>query len=164
MNAVNYTYIPVLIVLFLQIIFPYMHNFICIDLWIAPHHLFCTIMFLLSYVLFGVSLWKADKINNDKIYAFSWVLIVTNFVWIYYFRKNKEITLIFLFLSLLFGYFTYNSLFLSSLSNDEESLYIDLYSVYMIWIGFMITILIETSPRFIKPVKKRKRNKGRKLI
>tara|TARA_R110002096_G_scaffold424025_1_gene631641 strand:- start:403 stop:747 length:345 start_codon:yes stop_codon:yes gene_type:complete len=114
-------------------------------------------MFLLSYILFGVSLWKSEKINNDKIYAFSWVLVITNFVWIYYFKKNREITLIFLFLSLLFGYFTYNSLFLSTLSAEEQTLYIDLYAVYMIWIGFMVTILVETSPRFLKSSRRKKK-------
>ena len=142
MNPVNYVYMPVLVVLFLQFFFPYMDNFVCLDLWIAPHHFFCVAMFLSSYLLFGFSLWKSNEIGNDKIYAFSWVLVFTNFVWIYYFNKNKEITLIFLFLSLLFGYFSYNSLFLSSLSENEETLYIDLYAVYMIWIGFMVTILI----------------------
>lgn len=156
MNPVNYVYMPVLIVLFLQLFFPYMQNFVCIDLWLAPHHFFCIIMFLLSYILFGVSLWKADDIDNDKIFAFSWVLVITNFLWIYYFKRNKELTLIFLFLSLLFGYFTYNSLFLSTLSNNEETLYIDLYAVYMIWIGFMVTILVETSPRFLKQSKRKK--------
>lgn len=114
-------------------------------------------MFLLSYVLFGISLWKSDEIKNDKIYAFSWVLVITNFLWIYYFNKNKEITLIFLFLSLLFGYFVYNSIFLSELSENEETLYIDLYAVYMIWIGFMVTILVETSPRFLKSNRKAKK-------
>ena len=158
MNPVNYIYIPATIVLFLQLFFPYMHNFICIDLWLAPHHFFCSLMFIFSYILFGVSLWKSDKINNDKIYAFTWVLIFTNFIWIYYFKKNKEITLIFLFLSLLFGYFVYNSLFLSMLTNNEETLYIDLYAIYMIWIGFMITILVETSPRFIKTSRRKRIN------
>ena len=157
MNPVNYIYMPVLIVLFLQIFFPYMQNFICIDLWLAPHHFFCILMFLLSYILFGISLWKSEDIKNNKIYAFSWVLVITNFVWIYYFETNKKITLIFLFLSLLFGYFTYNSLFLSDLSEDEQTLYIDLYAIYMIWIGFMVTILVETSPRFIKSQKRRKK-------
>ena len=135
-----------------------MDNFICSDLWLAPHHFFCILMFLLSYILFGVSLWKSDKINNDKIYAFSWVLVITNFIWIYYFQTNKKITLIFLFLSLLFGYFTYNSLFLSTLSENEETLYIDLYAIYMIWIGFVVTLLVETSPRFITSGRRKRKS------
>ena len=158
MNPVNYTYIPILIILVMQFIFPFMHNFICIETWIVPHHFFCVTMFLASYVLFGVTLWKAEEINNTKIYAFCWVLIVLNFGWIYYFKKNKKLTLVLLFLSLLFGYFTYNSLFLSNLSENQETLYIDLFAVYMIWIGFVVTLLIEGSPKFLN-IKKKSRRK-----
>lgn len=164
MNPINYIYIPFLIMITLQLIFPFMNNLICVDLWLAPHYFFCNFMFVLSYFLFGVTLWESFRINNDKVYAFAWVLIFTNFIWIYYFRKNREITLIFLFISLLFGYFTYNSLFLSHITTvDEQTLYIDLYSVYMVWVGFMITILIESSPKFIT-IKKQKQKKNSKGI
>ena len=159
MEPINFVYIPFLIILTLQLIFPFMNNLICVDIWLAPHYFFCNTMFVLSYFLFGVGMWESYRINNDKIFAFSWVLVFTNFIWIYYFRRNREISLIFLFISLLFGYFTYNSFFLSHVTTvDEETLYIDLYSIYMVWIGFMITILIETSPRFIK-TKNSKKNK-----
>lgn len=141
-----YIPIPLSIAFFVQIFAPYWKNLHCIDLWFFPNHFFCLFLFLLSYGLFGVTLYKADQINNSEIFYLTWCLIFLNFVWITYFRKNLKISLIFLFLCLLFGYFVYNAIFLSELSeNKNKTLFIDLYSIYMVWIGFMITILIEHS-------------------
>ena len=155
-----YIPIPILIIFVLQFFVPYMQNFKCIDLWIVPHHFTCIGLFLLSYILFGVLMWVSnDGIDNIKskneIFAYAWVLTFLNFLWIYYFKRSKEKALVSLFLSLLFGYFLYNAIFLSELSHNTETLYINLMAIYMVWIGFMITILIESSPGFIK-TKRRK--------
>ena len=170
MNNINYIYIPFLLVLLTEFSISYMKNMICVDTWLIPNYLICNGIFILSYFLFGVTLWKASEINNTEIYSLVWVLIFLNFVWIYYFKKNKKLSLISLFLCLLFGYFTYNSIFLSELSRTNititnlnpkyNTLYIDLYAIYMVWIGFMITILIESSPEFMGL--KRKKEKIRK--
>jgi hypothetical protein len=158
MDNVNYVYIPFLISLTVQFFLPYMKNMLCIDTWVAPHYLFCNLLFILSYFLFGVTLWKSKEVNNNEIFTLTWILVFINFVWIYNFKKRKELSLIFLFLCLLLGYFNYNALFLSDLTQPSNTLYINLYSVYMVWIGFMITILIETSPRFVN-TKRKKKNK-----
>ena len=170
MNSINYVYIPFLIAISLEFFFPYMKNMRCIDTWIVPHHFICKGIFILSYFLFGITLWKSREINNNEIFSLTWVLIFLNFVWIYYFKTNKKLTLIFLFLCLLFGYFVYNSIFLSELSKpnltstnlnpDYNTLYIDLYSFYMVWTGFMITILIESSPELMSI--SRRKEKSRK--
>tara|TARA_R110002096_G_scaffold271321_1_gene465084 strand:+ start:228 stop:752 length:525 start_codon:yes stop_codon:yes gene_type:complete len=172
MEIVNYTYIPFLIAVFFEIIFSYLGNMSCIDTWIVPNHFICKGIFILSYFLFGVTLWKSREINNDEIFFLTWVLVFLNFIWIYYFKTNKKLTLIFLFLCLLFGYFVYNSIFLSQLSRPNltdtnlnpgyNTLYIDLYSVYMVWIGFMITILIESSPEFMGLGRKKEKLKKSK--
>ena len=154
-----YIPIPIVIILVLQFFVPYMENFKCIDLWLVPHHLTCIGLFLLSYVLFGVLMWVSmDGVNDtrsrDEIFSYAWVLTFLNFLWIYYFKRSKEKALVSLFLCLLFGYFLYNAIFLSELSFDKETVYINLMAIYMVWIGFMITILIESSPKFVKTSKK----------
>ena len=80
---------------------------------------------------------------------------------------NKTIYSI-LFLCLLFGYFTYNAVFLSELSDpngsglqNSNTLYINLLSIYIVWIGMMITILIESSSPYLA---KQFLEKGRKKL
>ena len=146
MEQFYYIPIPLTIAILIQFLLPYWKNLHCIDLWFFPNHTFCLFLFLLSYILFGVTLWKSQEINNNEIFYLTWGLVVLNFFWIYYFKKNLKLSLIFLFICLLFGYFVYNAIFLSEISqNKNKTLYIDLYSIYMVWIGFMITILIEHS-------------------
>lgn len=161
MQDINYVYIPFLIAFAAQIYAPYMKNMTCIDTWIVPHYLICNGMFVLAYFLFGITLWKSSEVENDTIFGLTWVLVFLNFLWIYNFKTNKKLALISLFLCLLFGYFIYNSLFLSELSQPNNPLYINLFAIYMVWIGFMVTILIESSPEFM--TKNRRKEKKRKL-
>jgi hypothetical protein len=156
MNPVNYTYIPVIIAVFLQLTFPYFKNIYCLEFWITPPFYFCITVFLASYVLFGILLWKSREINNNEIFALTWVLVVINLIWVYTFVKYKKLSLSILFLCLLFGYFVYNAVFLSELSDpngnglkDSNTLYINLLSIYIVWIGMMITILIESSSPYL---------------
>lgn len=156
MNPVNYTYIPVVIAVFLQLTFPYFKNIYCLEFWITPPFYFCITVFLASYVLFGILLWKSREINNNEIFALTWVLVVINLIWVYTFVKYKKLSLSILFLCLLFGYFVYNAVFLSELSDpngnglkDSNTLYINLLSIYIVWIGMMITILIESSSPYL---------------
>ena len=149
MDDVNYSYIPVSIALFMQVIHPYMRNLHCIDLWIIPNFYICFLIFLSAYVLFGITLWKSREVGNNQLFIITWFLVVLNLIWIYTFKSNKKICLIVLFLCLLLGYCNYNSLFLSELSANENTLYINLYATYLVFIGFTITILIESSPRKI---------------
>ena len=152
MDPVNYTYIPVAIALFLQLISPYWSNMYCIESPIVPHWLLCVGVFLGSYVIFGILLWKASESPSDtKLFAYLWVLVALNLIWVKFYRHNKNISLVLLFLSLVFGYFVYNGIFLSNMTRDTNTtLYLDIFVVYLVWIGFMITILIESMEREIE--------------
>jgi hypothetical protein len=152
MNPVNYSYIPVSIALFMQFLFPYFKNIDCLEFWLTPPFYFCILVFLASYVLFGILLWKSKEINNNEIFILSWLLIFLNFGWVYTFANYKRLSISILFLCLLIGYFNYNAVFLSELSDpegnglkDSTTLYINLLSAYIVWIGMMITVLIESS-------------------
>ena len=176
MNPVNYTYIPISIALLLQIIFPYFKNIYCLEFWITPPFYFCIMVFLATYVLFGILLWKSTKINSTEIFVLTWILVILNLIWVYTFVKYKKLSVTILFLCLLVGYFNYNAVFLSELSDpdgntlkDSSTLYINLLSVYIVWIGMMITILIESSSpilakEFLDIRKKKYRSKIRKKI
>ena len=153
MENYNYSYIPVLIVIALQILFPYLHNLKCLDTWLTPNFYFCVAVFYGVYVLFGILLWKSADLENWEIFSLVWVLVFLNVSWIYLYRKSKKTSLIILFLSLLFGYFVYNAIFLSDLTLNDNTTYLNSFSVYLVWIGLMITILIESSPIFPKKIK-----------
>lgn len=172
MNPVNYSYIPISVAIFLQLVFPYFKNIYCLEFWIVPPFYFCILVFLATYVLFGILLWKSKEINNNEIFALTWVLVVLNLIWVYSFVKYKKFSLSILFLCLLFGYFVYNAVFLSELSDPDGSglqnsntLYINLMSIYIVWIGMMITILIESaSPVLAKKFLEDGKNKFMKFI
>ena len=89
MNPVNYSYIPVTIALFLQVVFPYFKNIYCLEFWITPPFYFCIMIFIATYVLFGILLWKSKEINNDEIFAMTWVLIVIIIVYNYDYAGGK---------------------------------------------------------------------------
>ena len=168
MDPVHYSYIPVTIALFLQVVFPYFKNIYCLEFWITPPFYFCIMVFIATYALFGILLWKSKEINNDEIFGMTWVLIALNLIWVYTFVKFKKFSLSILFLCLLFGYFTYNAVFLSELSDpngnglrDSNTLYINLLSVYIVWVGMMITILIESSSPYLA---KQFLDKGKKKL
>jgi peptidoglycan/LPS O-acetylase OafA/YrhL len=98
-------------------------------------------------VIFGILLWKSDDLNSengDEIFYLVWGLVFVNLFWIYTYRKYKRISITLLFAALLLGYFVYNAVFLSELTDNNETRYLNLLSVYIIWIGLMITILIES--------------------
>ena len=149
MNPVNYSYIPVSIAIFLQLIFPYWRNLYCINTWITPPFYVCLAIFLGVYAIFGVLLWKSYEIDNMEIFGLTWGLIAINLIWLYTYKSHKKYSLLLLFVSLLLGYFTYNAIFLSDLTKTEvansNTLYLNLFSIYIVWIGLMITILIESS-------------------
>ena len=143
MNNKGYIGIPIGIALFIEILYPYMKYINCRDVWFSPPTFFCILMFVGSFILFGVTLYKSRDIGNNDIYGFTFTLVALNILWALSFRGKQKYTIALLFLSLLFGYFTYNEVFLSSLTDNENTLYLNLYSAYIIWIGFMITIVVQ---------------------
>jgi hypothetical protein len=147
MKSENYIYLPVSIAVFFQLMVPYLHNLKCLNLWLTPPYIVCIAIFLGLYVIFGILLWKSDDLNSkngDEIFYLVWGLVFVNLFWIYTYRKYKRISVTLLFAALLLGYFVYNAVFLSELTDNNETRYLNLLSVYIIWIGLMITILIES--------------------
>ena len=147
MKSENYIYIPVSIAIFFQILIPYLHNLRCLNLWLTPPYIVCVAIFLGLYVVFGILLWKSDDLNSkngDEIFYLVWGLVFVNLLWIYTYRKYKRISITLLFAALLLGYFVYNAIFLSELTDNNETRYLNMLSVYIIWIGLAITILIES--------------------
>ena len=147
MNSENYIYLPVSIAVFFQLMVPYLHNLKCLNLWLTPPYIVCIVIFLGLYIIFGILLWKSDDLNSkngDEIFYLVWGLVFVNLFWIYTYRKYKRISVTLLFTALLLGYFVYNAIFLSELTNNNETRYLNLLSVYIIWIGLAITILIES--------------------
>lgn len=147
MKSENYIYLPVSIAVFFQLMVPYLHNLKCLNLWLTPPYIVCIAIFLGLYVIFGILLWKSDDLNSengDEIFYLVWGLVFVNLFWIYTYRKYKRISITLLFAALLLGYFVYNAVFLSELTDNNETRYLNLLSVYIIWIGLMITILIES--------------------
>ena len=120
MNNKGYIGIPIGITLVSEIIFPYLNTLKCDRVWYSPPLNFCILMFLCVSVLLGFTLYEAAKIENDKLYAYCFVLTFLNIIWAYYIFRNEKITILTLFLSLIFAYFCYNTVFLSSLTNDEK--------------------------------------------
>lgn len=147
MKSENYIYIPVSIAIFFQILIPYLHNLRCLNLWLTPPYIVCVAIFLGLYVVFGILLWKSDDLNSkngDEIFYLVWGLVFVNLLWIYTYRKYKRVSITLLFAALLLGYFVYNAIFLSELTDNNETRYLNMLSVYIIWIGLAITILIES--------------------
>ena len=147
MKSENYIYLPVSIAVFFQLMVPYLHNLKCLNLWLTPPYIVCIAIFLGLYMIFGILLWKSDDLNSkngDEIFYLVWGLVFVNLFWIYTYRKYKRISVTLLFAALLLGYFVYNAVFLSELTDNNETRYLNLLSVYIIWIGLMITILIES--------------------
>lgn len=138
-----YIFVPSLFALAMEFFVPYFHTLSTPEVWFSLPTYFNALLFLGAYVLFGFTLYEADKINNVDIFYLTWALIVLNLIWSYYRKRNNKYTIIFLFVSLLFGYFVYNEIFLSSLVDGGNSLFLNLYSVYIIWMGFVITMTFQ---------------------
>ena len=112
--------------------------------------------YLASFFLFGYSIYLSQKIDNNDIFYLAIFLTVTNILWGIFFDRNSNITVIMLFLSLLLGYIVYNEIFLSELTDNGTTLYLNLYSAYIIYIGFMVGVIIEkfrkSSPKEIRKI------------
>lgn len=143
MNPVNYIYIPISIAIFVQLFIPYFKSLSIEDVFLSPPYFFNSLAFVAKYILLGYLLYESDKIKNRDIFIFTWISVFLNLAWSYFINRNNKYAIIFLFLSILFGYFIYNEIFLSSLVEDGRSLYLNLLSAYIIWIGFMITLVFQ---------------------
>lgn len=150
MKGEYYIPIPLSIALFVQIFIPYFKSLHVKDIFLSPSYFFHSIVFLAKYILLGFILFESDKIENHRIFYFTWSAVFLNLLWSYYINRNNTYAIIFLFISLLAGYLIYNQIFLSSLTDDEDALYLNLMAVYLVWIGYMITLVFQYEQTFRK--------------
>ena len=143
MDPINYTYIPVVIAFSIQLFIPYFKTLQLDEVYLSPSYYFNSLLFIAKYILLGFILYESRRIDNDDIFIFAWISIFLNLVWSYYLNRNNKYAIIFMFLSMLFGYFIYNEVFLSSLTDNNQSLYLNLLSTYIIWLGYMITLVFQ---------------------
>lgn len=100
-------------------------------------------VYMASFILFGYSIYLGDLIENSDIYYLGIFLVASNILWGMTYDKNSNWTVVLLFVSLLLGYVIYNEIFLSELTDNGTTLWLNLYSTYIIFIGFMIAVAIE---------------------
>jgi hypothetical protein len=158
-----YIVAPALIALVVQFFVPYFHTFAVPEVWFSLPKFTSSLIFLCVYVLFGFTLYESAKRDEYRLFALCWVLVFLNLMWSYYLQKNDMNTIIFLFLSLAVGYIVYNEIFLSSITTDYGPLYINFYSMYIIWIGFIVTTAFSYSEN-VRKLKSLKTNKMAKKV
>lgn len=143
MDNRGYIPIPLAIAIFVQLFVPYFKSLHVKDIFLSPSYLFHTAVFVSKYILLGFLLYESRRINNDDIFIFTWIAVAINLIWSYYINRNNKYAVIFLFASLLAGYLIYNEIFLSRLTDNEDALYLNLMSAYLVWIGYMITLVFQ---------------------
>jgi len=143
MDIRAYTGIPVAITLGTELLFPYFYSLTCTKVWFSPPAHVCMVFFLAINVLLGFTLYEAQRLDNTEMFVMAWVAFALNLAWAHFMKRDDRYTLILLFLALLVGYFIYNAIFLSSLTDNQNTVYLNLYSVYIIWLGFTITMVFE---------------------
>ena len=150
MDPVNYTYIPISIAILVQFFVPYFKTLSFEDVYLSPPYYFNTLMFIAKYILLGFVLYESRNLDNNDIFIFTWISVVLNLIWGYYINRDNRYAIIFMFLSMLFGYFIYNEIFLSQLTTDGRTLYLNLMSTYIVWIGYMIVLVFQYEQMFGK--------------
>lgn len=148
MNTDIYIAIPLIITLVINLFIPFVFSLTCPDVWFAPPQLICAAVYLAICILLGYTLKEAEDIGNNDIYYFTWALIVFNLLWPLSLKRNNKFSLVLLFITLLCAYYVYNEIFLSKLTEGENTLYLNLYSTYIVWLGFMITMVFEFSSKY----------------
>lgn len=160
---------PISILIFINLFNPFVFKLTTDDYMFSFPFPFILGIYLASFFLFGYSIYLGDKIGNNDIFYLAIFLVLSNILWGYGYDKYSKMTVTMLFVSLLLGYVIYNEIFLSELTNDGTTLYLNLYSTYIIFIGFMIAVTIEKfrdSPSYqSRDIKfKKQSNRGKEFI
>ena len=141
--------VPFLCALLVEIIYPFLHT-IDRNVWYSPPLRFNIILFLASMILLGFTMYEARRINDNYLFAYATVLIPLHIgVSICIFKWNK-IAITLLLLALLFASFCHNEIFLSELVEDGDATFLNLFSAYILYLGFMLSITYETEHRSVK--------------
>lgn len=135
--------VPFVIMLVINIFYPYVFTLKTDEYMFSLPLPFMLGVYVASFFLFGYSIYLGELIGNNDIYYLGIFLTISNILWGMTFDKNSNWTVVLLFISLLLGYVIYNEIFLSELTDNGTTLWLNLYSTYIIFIGFMVAVAIE---------------------
>ena len=135
--------VPISVVIFINLFKPYLWTLHSNDYMFNLPFPFILAIYIASFFLLGYTIYQGERIENNDIYWGAIFLTFFNILWGMNFEKNANMTVAFLFASLLLAYIVYNEIFLSELTAGGTTLYLNLYSSYIIFIGFMIAVAIE---------------------
>ena len=138
-----YLFAPPTLALIGNCVSPFIYSITCPEVWFAPPKLLCAIVYISICFLQGLTIKKSKEIDNTDIFILTWILVFLNLLWPIIMKHNKKYIIIILFFNLLFAYYVYNEIFLSRLTDNENTLYLNMYSTYIVWLGFMITMVFE---------------------
>jgi hypothetical protein len=141
--SINALVYPIVILVFINLFYPFIFTLRSDDYMFSLPLPFIMGIYIASFFLFGYTIYLGDMIGNNDIYYLAIFLVISNILWGLTFNTDSNMTMVFLFVSLLLGYIIYNEIFLSSLTDDGTTLYLNLYSTYIIFTGFMIAVAIE---------------------
>ena len=135
--------IPISAVIIINLFHPYLWTLHSDDYMFNLPFPFILAIYIASFFVLGYTIYQGERIGNDDIYWGAIFLTLFNIIWGMNFEKNANITIAFLFGSLLMAYIVYNEIFLSELTAGGTTLYLNLYSTFIIFLGFMIAVAVE---------------------
>ena len=156
---------PAFLAILVEVVSPYLHTITSDKVWYNPPLRLNITLFFASLIFLGFALYESRKINNNELFSYCVVLTFLTIGIVYFIFDNNKITIGLLLLALAFASFSHNTVFLSDLVNDDNALYLNLFSLYIIWLGFLISITYQVEEKRIltgKPLKLNGRDKKNK--
>ena len=120
-NRLNKIFIgvPLMLALLVEIFFPYMHT-IDYNAWYTPPLRFNVVLFLLSMIMLGFTMYEARRIKDNYLFAYVCILVPLHIGIAYFIFNNNIITITLLLFALLFASFCHNEIFLSPLVSEDD--------------------------------------------
>lgn len=140
---------PIFLAIVLEVISPYLHTIVCKKVWYSPPLRLNITLFLASMILLGFTMYEAREFGNDQIFSYCIVLTFLTIAVAYYIFINNKLTIGLLILSLVFASFAHNTIFLSPFVDDDNALYLNLFSLYIIWLGFLLSITYQVEEKLL---------------
>ena len=154
---------PVFLAILLEVFVPYFHTIECKKVWYSPPLRLNITLYLLSMILLGFALYEAREANNNEIFSYCVILTFLTIAIAYYIFRNNKLTIVLLLLALAFTSFTHNTIFLSTFVDNNNALYLNLFSLYIIWLGLLLSITYQVEEKKILAEKTLKIN-GKKGV
>jgi len=153
---------PIFLAFLLEIFVPYLHTLECNKVWYSPPLKLNIILYLASMILLGFLLYETSEISNNKnsqIFSYCVLLTLLTIASVYYIFRNNKLTIVLLLLAVAFSAFTHNTIFLSHLVDDDNALYLNLVSIYIIWLGLLLSVTYQVEEKRLSGNKEIKLNK-----